>query len=169
MMDVNNDRQGYIRSRLIHLHPIIKIWSIKRQVNPVTWIALPHLEASWVFWLCSLHPLFPFVPSVFTLDNSAVPFWNLIQEWRPPAVRCQLCRGSGWENYGGMMFLNKIIGLLLSQENKRFLWRRSMSFLCVSKAPISIFAASFNWTAQRSAREGVTEGTTGVNPNSFDF
>lgn len=36
-----------------------------------------------------------------------------------------------------------------------------MSFLCVSKAPISIFAASFNWTAQRSAREGVTEG---VNP-----
>lgn len=44
-----------------------------------------------------------------------------------------------------------------------------MSFLCVSKAPISIFAASFNWTAQRSAREGVTEGTTGVNPNSFDF
>lgn len=44
-----------------------------------------------------------------------------------------------------------------------------MSFLCVSKAPISIFAASINWTAQRSAREGVTEGTTGVNPNSFDF
>lgn len=44
-----------------------------------------------------------------------------------------------------------------------------MSFLCVSKAPISIFTASFNWTAQRSAREGVTEGTTGVNPNSFDF
>lgn len=39
-----------------------------------------------------------------------------------------------------------------------------MSFLCVSKAPISIFAASINWTAQRSAREGVTEGTTGVNP-----